>query len=123
MNARGIFTLIFCIVLCAALLALNEEQLRGCRADLAESNAELAQALEREKGWIASHEMMSKANDALKSQASSCLEREAAAMADAAQWQELLAKMELRQMTDKEREEVPDDTTRKALLDALDRPL
>lgn len=120
MNLKTFFAL---VLLSAGLLYMQGERLKRCQASLAESQAELAKSLEREKSLIASHELISKANEALKSQASSCLKREADAMADAAQWQELLAKMELRQMSDKEREGVPDDTTRKALLDALDRPL
>lgn len=123
MNAKGIFTLLFCFALCAALLAVQEARLKACRASLAESNAELAKSQEREKQWAEAQESHRAAFKALKAQASSCLKREADAKADAAQWQELLLKMELRQMTAKEKDEVPDDTTRKALLDALDLPL
>ena len=109
-------------VLCSVIAGqywLHGQDLKRVQAledELAESQAIAA-------SWKIAAEKAKQGNDALRQQAQSCLNREAAARADADHWQEMLEKMELRPMEEKERKGVPDDKTRDALLDDLDRPL
>lgn len=60
---------------------------------------------------------------ALAEQAQACLDREAAAQADADQWRAILAEMQTRDLSDAEKTGVPDDATRRALFESLDHPL
>lgn len=73
--------------------------------------------------WQLLAEQAQKGEAALEAQAQSCLDREAAARADADAWKSLLDEATLRAMTPKEEKGVPDNAMRRALSDALDRPL
>lgn len=72
--------------------------------------------------WQALAEQAQKGESALYAQAQSCLEREAAAQAEADEWKALLEEATMRDMTQTEEKGVPDNETRRALSDALDRP-
>ena len=73
--------------------------------------------------WEAVAKKAQEGEAALYAQAQSCLDREAEARADADAWKALLDGATLRDMTPREEKGVPDNATRKILLDALDRPL
>lgn len=73
--------------------------------------------------WKAAYEKARDGQDALKAQAQACLDRESAALADAELWRGIFEDMTTRAMSAEEKCEVPDDATRCALLDSLDRPL
>lgn len=60
---------------------------------------------------------------ALAGQAQACLDRESAAQAEADQWRTILLEMQTRDPSDAEKSGVPDDATRRVLLESLDRPL
>lgn len=99
-------------------LRLNAAEERAARldAEALELRAEVAR-------WQVTYAQARAGQEALAAQTQACLDRENAARADAKEWQAILADMTLRSMSEEEKSGVPDDATRRALLDALDRPL
>lgn len=73
--------------------------------------------------WKLTADQARAGQSALAEQAQACLDREAAARADADQWRAILTEMQTRDLSDAEKTGVPDDATRRALLESLDRPL
>ena len=109
------------VALCAAIAALR---LQLAEADTAITGLEhdLKEWKETAARWEALAEQAQKGEAALEAQAQSCLDREAAAWAEADAWKALLDEATLRDMTQTEEKGVPDNETRRALSDALDRP-
>lgn len=110
------------IALCAAIAALR---LQLAEADTAITGLQrdIKEWKETAGRWQAVAQKAQEGEAALYAQAQSCLNREAAARADADAWKALLEETTLRDMTQKEEKGVPDNATRRALTDALDRPL
>ena len=63
------------------------------------------------------------AKDAVREQAQACLKRLNDNLIDAGNWLEIIELSKSRDMEDKEKRMIPDDATRRNLLDSLDRPL
>lgn len=107
-----------CVVILVLRLQLAEADtaITGLRHDLKDWKETAAR-------WEAVAKKAQEGEAALYAQAQSCLDREAEARADADAWKALLDEATLRDMTPKEEKGVPDNATRKILLDALDRPL
>ncbi len=87
----------------------------------------LQQELTRQQGltqaWQEKANAASAAQLALSNQAQACLDREIQRERDDGIWLEILEQSQSRDMDDKEKGNVPDNKTRNALLDALDKPL
>lgn len=116
------------IYLMFAAIILGAFIMQHLQLTIAEDNAALWEAevlqLRRDAARWKTALVQAKAGEAaLTAQAQACLDRENAARADAKEWQAILADMTLRSMSEEEKSGVPDDATRRALLDALDRPL
>lgn len=94
---------------------------------LYDRNTLLVNEIENKTAKIATLELEIKsartANIALETQAQACLEREAQNIADSQIWQDIIANSQSRDMQEEEKKGVPDDQTRRLLLDALDAPL
>lgn len=88
---------------------------------------DLQQELMRQQGltqsWQEKANAASAAQLALSDQAQACLDREIQRETENGIWLEILEQSQSRDMDDKEKGNVPDNKTRDALLDALDRPL
>lgn len=84
---------------------------------------DLAAARKEAAAWKLTADQARAGQTALAGQAQACLDREAAAQADADQWRAVMDAMQIREMSDAEKTGVPDDETRRALLADLDRPL
>ncbi|MBD5538917.1 MAG: hypothetical protein HDQ94_02820 [Desulfovibrio sp.] len=116
------------IYLMFAAIILGAFIMQHLQLTIAEDNAALWKAEAQRRGeeasrWKTAHARAKAGQVALSAQAQACLDRENAARADAEVWQGILADMTLRPMSEQEKTGVPDDATRRALLDALDRPL
>lgn len=114
------------LVLAAILVATVA--IMHLRASTAEANAALleGEALQLRvevARWQTAYAQAKAGQDALTAQAQACLDRESAARADAQEWRQILQDMTFRALSEEEAQGVPDDATRRALLDALDRPL
>lgn len=108
-----------------AAVVLGTIILKHMQLTIAEDNAalwkaEVLQLRGEVSRWKAAH-AQARAGEAAQAQA--CLDRESAARADAEEWRAILADMPLRSMSEEEKSGVPDDATRRRLLDSLDRPL
>ena len=88
---------------------------------------DLQQDLARQQGltqsWQEKVNAASAAQLALSDQAQACLDREIQRESENGIWLEILEQSQSRDMDDKEKGNVPDNKTRNALLDALDKPL
>lgn len=98
-------------------------RLHNAEATVATLERDLAAAREDAARWEAAHAAARQGSSALLTQAQSCLDREAQARADADEWRALLEAATLRDMTQHEEQGVPDNATRDALGDMLDKPL
>jgi len=120
---RTAVILLAAIVVYGGTFAVQYVRLQKAEAVCASLESDLKEWKEAAGRWQAIADQAQKGEAALEAQAQSCLNREAAARADADAWKALLEEATLRDMTPKEEMGVPDDATRKILLDALDRPL
>lgn len=117
------------VLLLAALLVyggtfvVQYMKLQRAEAALAELERDLAEWKSTAARWQAVAEQARQGGEALAAQAQGCLDRAAAAEAEADEWRQLLEAAESREMDATERREVPDNATRRRLFDALDRPL
>ena len=110
-------------VIAGGAFAFQHLKLNGTEEHAAQLEAENQQLKKDLSYWLAAYERAQAAQEALSAQAKSCLERERKALADAEEWRGLLESMKTRPLNEKEANEVPDDATRRRLLDDLDRPL
>ena len=111
--------LIFAALICVKLFVLamyQHQEIRNLKQELSEQ-ASLTQS------WQKKANAASAAQLAITSQAQACLDRETQREKEDGIWLEILTQSQSRDMNDKEKGNVPDDKTRDALLDALDRPL
>ena len=99
----------------------------ACALYFYNENSRLGSELDVNKARIAQLELeiisARTAGVALEAQAQACLEREAQSLADSQIWQDIIANAQSRDMQEEEKKGVPDDQTRRLLLDALDAPL
>lgn len=110
-------------VICGSTFAVQYIRLQKAEAMCSALKTDLKAWQEAAGRWQLLAEQAQKGEAALEAQAQSCLDREAAARADADAWKSLLDGATLRAMTPKEEKGVPDNAMRRALSDALDRPL
>lgn len=120
---RTAVLLLVAAIVSGGTFAAQYMRLQKAEAAVAELEGDLRDWKEAAARWQALAEQARQGNAALEAQAQSCLDREAAARADADAWRELLEAATLREMDATETKGVPDDATRNALSDALDRPL
>lgn len=106
-----------------ASFGIKQLQLNAAEANAALWKAKVEQLHKDVAIFKATNDRANTAMRALLVQAQACMDRETAARADAERWQQILENMTLRSMSEEEKSGVPDDATRRALLDALDRPL
>lgn len=99
------------------ILAVNQHgEIKSLKLKVAEKES-LVQTLEQKANAASAAQL------AISEQAQSCLDRESQRNAEGGIWLEILEQSISRDITDKEKANVPDDKTRNALLDALDKPL
>ena len=110
-------------VIVIASFGIKQLQLNAAEANAALWKAKVEQLREDVAIFKATNERANTAMRALLAQAQACMDRESAARADAERWQQILEGMTPRPMSEQEKTGVPDDATRRALLDALDCPL
>lgn len=113
--------LIWSIGICG-LLFWQQTSLEKAEADIARLETELAAARRSAEHWKLTADQARVVQDAQTRQAQACLEREAAATIELEHWQDVMARMQSRDMGKEEKTGVPDDATRRALLADLDRP-
>lgn len=90
---------------------------------IVELEADLAAETARSTALEESLKRASSAQLAIETQAQSCLEREAKGIVEAQIWYDIIENSQSRNLEDEERKGVPDDKTRRNLLDSLDMPL
>ena len=103
--------------------AVQHIRLQRAEARVILLEKDLAAARKEAAAWKLTADQARAGQTALAEQAQACLDREAAAQADADQWRAVMDAMQIREMSDAEKTGVPDDETRRALLADLDRPL
>ena len=113
--------LLVAVIICGSTFAVQYIRLQKAEAMCSALKTDLKAWQEAAGRWQLLAEQAQKGEAALEAQ--SCLDREAAARADADAWKSLLDGATLRAMTPKEEKGVPDNAMRRALSDALDRPL
>ena len=111
------------VIVIGGAFAVQHMRLQRAEASAALLEKDLAAARKEAAAWKLTADQARAGQTALAGQAQACLDREAAAQADADQWQAILTEMQTREMSDAEKTGVPDDATRRALLADLDRPL
>ena len=119
---------VFVLVLIGVLViggafAVQHMRLQRAEASAALLEKDLAAARKEAAAWKLTADQARAGQTALAGQAQACLDREAAAQADAEQWQTILTQMRTRDLSDAEKTGVPDDATRRALFESLDHPL
>lgn len=119
---------IVALVLIGALVigggyVVQHMRLQRAEANVAQLEKDLAAARKDAAAWKLTADQARAGQTALAGQAQACLDREAAARADADQWQAILTEMRTRDLSDAEKTGVPDDATRRALFESLDHPL
>ena len=103
------------------IVSLNE-----CSKLVKENNRLEGRVVEAEAKAASWHKLADEATDrtlAVHGVAEACLAREQAAQEEHDQWAKLIEKAKSRDLTTEEQGKVPDDNTRKDLIDSLDRPL
>lgn len=115
--------LLVAVIIFGSTFAVQYIRLQKAEAMCSALKTDLKTWQEAAGRWQLLAEQAQKGEAALEAQAQSCLDREAAARADANAWKSLLDGATLRAMTPKEEKGVPDNAMRRALSDALDRPL
>lgn len=110
----GIFTLLLGCAL------WQVDALQGQNAVLVRERDE---ALTNAMAWEKTAALCARNSALLQGTSRACLEREQEGVATAELWQDILDKAQSRDTTTKERQGVPDDTTRRKLCIDLDHPL
>lgn len=114
----------FGLVLCASTLLIlwcfDREYLK---AELETRTLERNAAIAAAKGWQERAAVADTTILALQGEMQSCLERERDAVTSAEEWRTVLVEARSRDMIPEDTGKVPDATARRALFDALDRPL
>ena len=103
--------------------AVQHMHLQRAESRAALLEKDLAAARKEAAVWKRTADQARAGQSALAEQAQACLDRESAAQADADQWRAILTEMQTRDLSDAEMTGVPDDATRRALFESLDRPL
>lgn len=111
------------VLVIGGAFAVQHMRLQRAEASAALLEKDLAAVRKEAAAWKLTADQARAGQTALAGQAQACLDREAAARADADQWQAILTEMQTREMSDAEKTGVPDDATRRALFESLDRPL
>lgn len=111
------------VVVLQGRLYTTEVRLAEVTAERDLALAERDAALVETSRWRTAEHFARQGNSALLEQAQSCLDREAQVRAEADEWRILLEAATLRDMTQIEEQGVPDNATREALGDMLDKPL
>ena len=111
------------VIVIGGAFAVQHMRLQRAEAGVALLEKDLDAARKEAAAWKLTADQASAGQTALAEQAQACLNREAAARADADQWQAILTEMRTRDLSDAEKTGVPDDATRRALLTDLDKPL
>ena len=111
------------VLVIGGAFAVQHMRLQRAEASAALLEKDLAAARKEAAAWKLTADQARAGQTALAGQAQACLDREAAAQADAEQWQIILTEMRTRDLSDAEKTGVPDDATRRALLTDLDKPL
>ncbi|WP_303173041.1 hypothetical protein [uncultured Desulfovibrio sp.] len=111
------------VLVIGGAFAVQHMRLQRAEASAALLEKDLAAARKEAAAWKLTADQARAGQTALAGQAQACLDREAAAQADADQWRAVMDAMQIREMSDAEKTGVPDDETRRALLADLDRPL
>lgn len=111
------------VLVIGGAFAVQHMRLQRAEASAALLEKDLAAARKEAAAWKLTVDQARAGQTALAGQAQACLDREAAAQADAEQWQTILTEMRTRDLSDAEKIGVPDDATRRALFESLDRPL
>lgn len=111
------------VLVIGGAFAVQHMRLQRAEASAALLEKDLAAARKDAAAWKLTADQARAGQTALAGQAQACLDREAAAQADAEQWQIILTEMRTRDLSDAEKIGVPDDATRRALFESLDRPL
>lgn len=117
-----IIFLIFAAVI-GGTITIQHLRLTAAEEHAARLDAEALELRAEAARWKAAYAQARAGQGALAAQAQACLDREAAARADAEQWQAIFKDMTLRALGAEETQGVPDDATRRRLLSDLDRPL
>jgi len=112
-------TVLTCMIF---LLYWQQTCLEAAKAEISRLQEEKAVAVQSAADWKLVAENARFVQDAQARQAQACLEREAAAAIEVEHWQTVMAQMQTRELEDEEKIGVPDDATRRALLESLDRP-
>ena len=113
--------LVWSIGICG-LLFWQQTCLEKAEADIARLETELSAARSSAEHWKIAAGQARVVQDAHAQQAQACLEREAAATLELEHWQDVMTRMQIRDMGEEEKTGVPDDATRRTLLADLDRP-
>ena len=111
------------VLVIGGAFAVQHMRLQRAESSIALLEKDLAAARKEAAAWKLTADQARAGQTALAGQAQACLDREAAAQADADQWRAVMDAMQIREMSDAEKTGVPDDETRRALLADLDRPL
>lgn len=120
---RGFVLVLIGILVIGGGYAVQHMHLQCAESRAALLEKDLAAARKETAAWKLAADQARAGQTALAEQAQACLDRESAARADADQWQAILAEMQTRDLSDAEMTGVPDNATRRALLESLDRPL
>lgn len=118
MKAINGFALALIVILCAqgALGVFQYYKIKSLEAELTTEKSLTV-------SWKEKADAASTAQTAIQEQAQACLDREARNIADAGIWREIIQQSQSRDMEEGEKKGVPDDKTRRNLLDFLDEPL
>lgn len=120
---RAFVLVLIGILVIGGAVAVQHMRLQRSESRIALLEKDLAAAHKEAAAWKLTADQARAGQTALAEQAQACLDREAAAQADAEQWQTILTEMRTRDLSDAEKTGVPDDATRRALFESLDRPL
>ena len=120
---KAVVLILVAVLVYGGTVVVLQGRLHTTEVRLAEVTAERDAALVETSRWRTAEHFARQGNSALLEQAQSCLDREAQVRAEADEWRILLEAATLRDMTQKEEQGVPDNATREALGDMLDKPL
>ena len=120
---RAFVLVLIGVLVIGGAFAVQHMRLQRAESSIALLEKDLAAARREAAAWKLTADQARSGQTALAGQAQACLDREAAAQADAEQWQTILTEMRTRDLSDAEKTGVPDDATRRALLTDLDKPL
>ena len=123
MNAKVLAGLSLCVLVVLCYAFVLRADVATLEAQLQTRTAERDKAMEDAATWKVGVEEKQISIHGLRTTLEACLAREQTAMATADQWRDILENSQSRDMAPEEKGKVPDATTRRKLLDDLDRPL